>query len=181
MINTLERRRYIRISDVIKLRYWQPAANNMHTEADHHHAQFMGIENQVQILLRHLPTQAHKFSELLQLINQKLNLLELRLNPPTPAFQELDVNLSGCGIAFAVTETYLIGQQLKLEMILAPYDSPVAITAEVVSCAVEPEMPKQLTLRLEFRQMHSQMEDMLVHYILKRQSQLLKMSRSQRM
>ena len=179
MINTLERRRYIRITDNIKLRYWQPNKQQASC-ADQHHMQFMGIESQVQVLLRHLPTQAHKFSELLQLINQKLNLLELSINPPTPSFQQTDVNLSGCGIAFAVTndKNYDVGTKMHIEMILPPYDSPIGMTTEVVKCGVEAEMPQQVTLRLEFRDMATQMEDLLVHYILKRQSQLLKINRS---
>lgn len=185
MINTLERRRYIRITDTLKLRYWF-TANTQMTSSDvgQQHIQFMSIESQVQLLLRHLPTQAHKFSELLQLINQKLNLLEMRLNLPIPAFEQKQVNLSGCGIAFAISEAekkevYAIGSLMQVEMILGPYDSPVCFSAEVISCAVEAELPQQLTLRLEFRNMPSHMEDLLVHYILKRQSQLLKKSRSQ--
>jgi hypothetical protein len=183
MINTQERRRFIRITDNIKLRYWLPSKHAQVANcADQNHLQFMGIESQVQILLRHLPTQAHKFSELLQLINQKLNLLELRINAPTPAFQQIDVNLSGCGIAFAVAkeENYESGTHMQIEMILPPYDSPIGINAEVIKCGVEAEMPEQTTLRLEFRNMPTQMEDLLIHYILKRQSQLLKINRSQK-
>jgi PilZ domain len=183
MINTLERRRFIRITDNVKLRYWRSdKPTQLENCSDQNHLQFMGIESQVQILLRHLPTQAHKFSELLQLINQKLNLLELRINPPNPAFQQIDVNLSGCGIAFAIAkdEQYDVGTLMQIEMILPPYDSPIGINAEVIKCGVELEMPEQVTLRLEFRGMPTQMEDLLIHYILKRQSQLMKINRSQK-
>lgn len=183
MIKPQERRKFIRITDNMKLRYWQPT-HGSHAPAvsDQSHMQFMGIESQVQILLRHLPTQAHKFSELLQLINQKLNLLELRLNTPTPAFQQIDVNLSGCGIAFAIPRevTYAVGTPMQIEMILPPYDSPICISTEVIQCGVDAEMPQQITLRLEFRKMSTQMEDLLVHHILKRQSQLLKINRAQK-
>lgn len=178
MINTLERRRYLRISDQLKLRYWVPSKTL--DDNEQHHQQFMSIESQLQLLLRHLPTQAHKFSELLQLINQKLNLIEQKLNPLQPAFSEQLVNLSGCGVAFEVKESLAIGQVLQLEMLLAPYESPIAISAEVISCAYEPEAPQHLTLRLEFRNLSSHVEDLLVHYILKRQSQLLKTTRVQR-
>ncbi len=180
-----ERRRYFRIDDHVRLRYevirslrhlpgHEPSRDGAPERVllDELESEFNSSLN---TLWRENPVAARALAQL----NRKLDLISsgeklggvgvtALVTEPTP------VNISGCGIAFEVTETLKRGQLLDLHLTLLPSETNLRLVARIVD--LEPLRKNQgderYLLRAEFADQESRQQDTLISHIVQRQHAL---------
>ncbi len=187
-----ERRRYFRIDDSMGLSYrrlGREEAKVFAQQAREHGDNFdyaANFDNRIQTLLDACRIQAPLAAELVDLMNKKLNFVIQQMDVDSALMQHIaytlkQVNVSACGMAFANEELLEKGQQLQLDIVLHPSELHVVVLAEVVDCmpleANGAEENHCCFVRLDFVEINSNDQELLIQHIVKRQSALLKQRR----
>lgn len=192
-----ERRRFFRINDTIGVSYRRlgpEEAKAFSQRSAEHGGNFdyaSNFDNRIQTLLDACRVQNPLAAELLDLMNKKLNFVIRQLDVDSNMLQQIaydlkQVNVSACGMAFAVAEPLQKGDCLQLDILLQPSDLHVVAMAEVVACEALPEAlgsesqqgdEGHLFMRLNFIDMHPNDQELLIQHVVKRQSAQLKARR----
>ena len=138
------------------------------------------FDNRIQTLLEACRVQNPVAAELLDLLNKKLNFAIQQMEIDAGmlqkiAYQMKQVNVSGCGMAFAVGESFKRGEMLQLDLLLHPGELHVIAMAEVVAC--ESQAEGEWFLRLNFVELNRHDQELLIQHVVKRQSAILKARR----
>lgn len=174
-----ERRRYFRIEDSIGLQYEvlndedarvRQAAINRGDYGNNHSLQ--EAERQLQLLIDKLRVQNPEYAEAIHLLNTKFNLLKNDNDSGLSNIKVVRASISACGVSFELREPFRPGEQVYLDLILLPTDLHVQTVAEVVSCKENPESRRWL-VSLDFVYLSSELEELLIQHIVKRQGKLL--------
>lgn len=191
---TEERRRYFRIDDNMGLSYRrlnQEEVKVFAQQAREHGANFdyaANFDNRIQTLLDACRVQNPIAAELIGLMNKKLNFVIQQLDIDAGILQKIayelkQVNISACGLAFACDQPLRKGELLQLDILLKPEDLHVVAMAEVVACeaddAVESQQPGYF-MRLDFVELNTNDQELLIQHVVKRQGALLKERRRAR-
>lgn len=83
--------------------------------------------------------------------------------------EEMEVGLSGCGIAFACDESFQQGQALDLFITLKPSNVNLTLTGKVIDCEPRQGGSRPYWLRLDFADLNKNTEEQLIQHIVQRQ------------
>ncbi len=174
-----ERRRYFRIEDSIGLQYEllndeearirQAAIDRGDFGANN---QLQKTERQLQLLIDKLRVQNPEFAEAVSLLNTKFNLLKNNDEHGLSHIRVVRASISACGVSFELREQFKPGEQVYLDLTLLPTDLHVHTVAEVVACREVPETSRWL-VSLDFNRLTTELEELLIQHIVKRQGRLL--------
>ena len=187
-----ERRRFFRIDDTVGIacrRLSPEEAKAFTLKAGEHGANFdyaSHFDNRIMTLLDACRVQNPLAAELIDLMNKKLNFVIQQMEIDAGLLQHIayelkQVNISACGMAFATAERQEPGAMLQVDILLHPGELHVVALAEVVACeSIEDESTKSETpwfLRLNFIELNSHDQELLIQHVVKRQSAQLKARR----
>ena len=187
-----ERRRYFRIDDSMGVSYRCIGSEEAKAFAKQSQKQggvfdfAANFDNRIQTLLDACKIQAPIAAELIDLVNKKLNFVIAQMDVDSGFMRQIgfspkSVNVSACGMAFANEEALEKGQLLQLEIMLQPSDLHLVVIAQVVDCV--PLDVDQVVgdlscfVRLNFTEVNSHDQELLIQHVVKRQSEILKQKR----
>lgn len=185
---TEERRRYFRIDDSMGVFYSQLGAEEakafaQQTREQGSHVDYAAnFDNRIETLLNGCKIQAPLAAELIGLMNKKLNFVIQQMDVDATLMKNVaytlrQVNVSACGMAFSVEEPLSRGQKLQLDILLHPSELHVTAMANVVNCAAVDEA---YFVRLDFIEINSSDQELLIQHIVKCQGAQLKQLRRSR-
>jgi hypothetical protein len=187
-----ERRRYFRIDDSMGISYQrlgEEEAKNFSLQAKEHGSHFdfsANFDNRIQTLLDACKIQSPLAAELIDLVNKKLNFVIRQMDIDSELMHKIaytlrQVNVSACGMAFGNEEKLNKGQLLQLDIMLQPSELHIVALAEVVDCkslAADAEGSQlDYFVRVDFRDINANDQELLIQHIVKRQSLILKQRR----
>ncbi len=177
-----ERRRYFRIQDTVSIHYQILEGNGLKEEiyqANVGYVKYSELRNASHCIDARLDAIAEKLgrenplvAEAITLISRRFALLELMSGDSKPEavmqWPELEVSLSGSGIAFEATRELLEDTPLKLEVILHPESQYISTLGRVVGCRKN-EDGNSFMVAVDFEGISDENREQLVQHILKRQ------------
>lgn len=189
---TEERRRYFRIDDSMGIAYRRLGKEEAKVFAQQSREQggnfdfAANFDNRIQTLLDACRIQSPLAAELIDLMNKKLNFAIQQMDVDSELMHQIaytlrKVNVSACGMAFDCDESLDAGQMLQLDIKLYPSELQVVAMAAVVECsklATEDDTSSHF-VRLNFVEINSHDQELLIQHIVKRQSLLLKQRRQE--
>lgn len=179
-----ERRRYYRINDIVGLTYnllndandqtpATPSENlglpitNLLAEIDHEFNQTTNI------LWHENPVMA----KALGLLNKKLSIIAAHSlqdeEQNIESYEDMMVNISGCGIAFDCMEQLKVGDNLQLSIALKPSNVILHMAGQVVSCEKQlVNNDKPYSIRVNFKEHNAAQEQLIQHIVQKQCAQI---------
>jgi len=178
-----ERRRFFRIEDEVAISFTvleegYGGETIDHTGGDLNQEFHMSIEVQLRQAIAEVKRKSPKLGNVLDLLNQKINLLRTldQVSANEPVIKK--ANLSACGVAFCWPEALPINQQLLLDMYLQPNHEHVKTEAHVaaVEANTDPKTMEQdpYLVRLDFQNINSTYQELLIQHVVQRQSYQLR-------
>lgn len=187
--NDPERRRFVRIQNQLQI-WFEPIAlpltntenipDNNPTDEPPLATQFADLNTQLKSKLTHLQQHSPKTSAALELLNQKINTLFEMLAANIELEEgwiESSANLSACGICFSVKNPLPIGQRLNLKFKINLFHQIINTTSKVIACDLD-EAGEGYTLRLDFIDLTSSQEDVIIQYIFQEESAQLRQAKN---
>lgn len=180
-----ERRRFFRIDDEVALsfhllkdEYGGDDSDELHAIQDMQQEFHVSLEVQIRQAMVDVRAQYPKLAPLLDLMNQKINLLHANeaLAEEAPVLKR--ANLSACGVAFTWGSELPINQQLMLNMYLQPNHELIRTQAHVAGVSNNPDYPatseEKYIVRLDFDDMHHAFQEVLIQHVVQRQGHQLR-------
>ncbi len=177
MTEQTERRRYFRINDIIGLSYavlqdgeeFSPeSTDGLAEKLAKFDARFNRIEN---TLWQENPTVA----QALGLLNTKISTIAAHYTQqaghPTESYDEMEVSISGCGLAFDCVEPLPPQTRLRVGVLLKPSNIELKFSAAVVAC--EPALADPAGaywMRIEIEEENHAAREQLVQHVVQKQS-----------
>lgn len=182
---TEERRRFFRIDDEVAISFHllddEYGGEDSDDLAEIHDMQqefHVSLEVQIRQAMVEVRAQYPKLAPLLDLMNQKINLLHASeaLVDEAPVLKK--ANLSACGVAFTWQEALPINQQVMVNMYLQPNHELVRCQAHVAGVDNNPDYPaiseEPHIIRLDFNDMHHAYQEVLIQHVVQRQGHQLR-------
>jgi len=193
-VNTMEpnfeRRSYYRINDTVGLTY------RLLGEDDEHPA---SLSDNLGVSLTNLIAEIdHEFNQAtntlwhehpvtakaLGLLNKKLSIIAAHSlqneEQNLESYDEMMVNISGCGIAFDCAEQLKTGDKLLLSIALKPSHTILHLDGIVISCEKQlTNTGKPYTLRVNFEGNESAQEQLIQHIVQKQCAQIGEQKRTE--
>jgi hypothetical protein len=169
----MERRRYFRVEDTLKLSYQilkasgeAPVSNAFDLIAEQ--------DRRMEVLIAENKTKFPELVELISLLNQKIErLTEIdKVANKSITYQARAVNLSACGIGFPETDAIGVGSLLRLFMLLD--GKKLDIDGMVIACE---KGVGGFMWRVDFLHPSESAQEQLIHYLVRKQRDLLKRQR----
>ncbi|WP_396588481.1 hypothetical protein [Bermanella sp. R86510] len=177
-----ERRRYFRIDDDVALSFTLIDSDDDVdldvVQEDDHQEFHMSLEVQLRHAMVEVRTQHPKLAHVLDLMNQKINLLRTSetFSENQPFFKR--ANISACGMAFTWHKPLPVNQLLMLNLYLQPHHELVRTVAHVATASPNPSAPpnsnEAYILRLDFQDIHSAYQEILIQHVVQRQGRQLR-------
>jgi c-di-GMP-binding flagellar brake protein YcgR len=186
-----ERRRYFRIDDSMGVFYrllGDEESKALARESKERKGPVdyaANFDNRIHTLLDSCKVQSPIAAELLDLLNKKLNFIVAQMDIDTDlmksvAYTMRRVNVSACGLAFSTEELLKPGQMLQLDILLHPEELKLMALAKVVDCEPIEDSEKEFFVRLDFTEVSSTDQELLIQHVVKCQSsQLVQRRRDQ--
>lgn len=178
-----ERRRFFRIDDEVAIsfspfgeEYGGETIDEPHPNLNQEFHQ--NLEVQIRHAMVEIRGQSPKVAQVLDLLNQKINLLRAyeSLGVGEPVLKQ--ANISACGIAFTWHEPLPINQQLMLNLYLQPNHEHIRTEAHVAAAMdnLDPETRQQepYIVRLDFDNIRTSYQEILIQHVVQRQSYQLR-------
>ena len=181
-----ERRRYFRIIDVIDLSFSVVKdvieEQRLSSQAPTAAQLLQASDEEFGTLINAIWNGDAKLAKALSILNRKVDILaaHVGIDPDDNesslydhSYKEVEVSLSGCGIAFSCEEQ--VAKDSKLALLLALKPSSIKIEADgtVVACEEnDAESDQPYIIRVDLK-MKSQEEDLLIRHCVQRQVALL--------
>jgi PilZ domain len=177
-----ERRNFYRINDVVGLTFrvlgeeddwpsisttFELPVTNLLAEIDH---EFNQVAN---IIWHENPTVA----KALGLLNKKLSIIAAHSlqgeDQSVNSYEEMMVNISGCGMAFDCTENLAPGTRLEVTLVLLPSNAQLEITGEVITTKhLTNNTDKPYSVRVHFDEYNTTQEQLIQHIVQKQCAQV---------
>jgi len=180
-----ERRTYYRINDVVGLTYKTLgqdediqaslsgnlglSVTSLLTEIDHEFNQATNT------LWHENPT----IATALGLLNKKLSIIAANSlseeSQDIDSYEEMMVNISGCGLSFDCAEGIPPGTRLLLTIVLKPANTQLSFTGEVIASVNNADNPeKPYSVRVNFDENNNAQEQLIQHIVQKQCVQISK-------
>jgi hypothetical protein len=178
-----DRRRYFRISENMGLAFrivadeQRVATREVSDQPVNIYEILTGYDATITRLLEQLRPREPVVTELVACLNKKINCVINQLEMESRMIEQFahkiyEVNISACGLAFQVEEAISKGTQVLLDLILFPESHRISTRAVVVAC-------EGGYLRMDFVDMSTPDQEVLIQHIVKRQGDLLRSAREQ--
>lgn len=175
-----EKRRYFRINDQVGLSYRVLNSDDQNNDAacvEVTAAHLLNrIDREFNQLINALWLESPTAAKAIGLLNRKIEVLADEVIPHDENSlrekdqQEVNVNISGCGIGFHADQPEPTGQQLELYLTLKPSNAHLRLTGTVVGCDKDEELTsKPYWLRVDFDEHDVDAREQLIQHIMKRQ------------
>lgn len=186
----LERRSYYRINDIVGLTYNLLGEDNQNTASPSENlglsltSLLSEIDHEFNQITNTLWHEHPMMAKALGLLNRKLSIIaahslqneEQSIEP----YDEMMVNISGCGISFDCTEQLQTGDQLGLSLVLKPSNVMIDLEGEVISCEKQlTNTDKPYAIRVSFKENNSAQEQLIQHIVQKQCAQIGENKRQQ--
>ncbi|MBL4865826.1 MAG: hypothetical protein JKY67_05575 [Pseudomonadales bacterium] len=182
-----ERRRYVRVSDIVALRYRimdeDEVVDAEKVGSPHFGSQLLQLDNQLQVLMPRLKEWNANVGGALELLNQKILVISEQLSeaPLEDSVVAREVNLSACGVAFPTKEKVDVDDNIWLELVLRPIHLRIVTTGRVVGCEESGEDSEYpYFIRADLTGVCAEDQESLIQHVIRRESQLLKEQRQRR-
>lgn len=186
-----ERRRFVRISDLMTFRYHFLGNDDIETEVFSTDAvqsnnigrSLIQINNQLDPLIYRLQDKNRELYEVVRLLNSKLNLLaessvDTELDHPGAVTCTRAVSLSACGMAFQCPVNPNVNDMAWIELVLEPSASRLVCKGQVVRC--ERLNSEDVLVALAFVGLHAEDQEILIQHVVRRQASILREQRRKR-
>jgi hypothetical protein len=178
MAEVEERRRYFRIDDEVALSFTLLEDEKQGDAEDLNQEFHMSLEVQIRHAMADLRSQNSKVAHVLDLINQKINLLRSAEEKDGSAPVLIGANLSACGVAFSWHENLPINQQLMVNLYLQPNHELIRTEAHVAGVTKNQDpnaSPEQsFIVRLDFDSIKKNYQELLIQHVVQRQGHQLR-------
>ena len=187
-----DRRQFYRINDKISLNYRIIEFDHEHQDGSKTEEEFnefadmrntlFCIDARLEDISTELTNVHPLISEMLTLLNKKITLHEhlSGINTETTQLNTArEVNLSANGVAFETDEAIENGTNLRIEMIMFPENHYVPVYARVVSCRKLKGESSAYSIAVEYVTISDKDEERIIHHILKKQAEELKLKREE--
>ncbi len=176
------RRRFFRIDDRIRLSYRKRARSEgiavWRTNRVVHPAgeRLQQLDIELNTLLNTLWQDSPVAAQALGLLNRKIQVISEEIDlDPGPAdlaeSREIDVNISGCGMAFNCAEEFDVGDVLEMQLTLLPSHTALHLLGRVNHFERNSNgIPMPHRVRTEFLGKDSEAHEALVQHLVQRQS-----------
>ncbi len=182
-MNDEERRRYFRINDEVAMNFTLLDGNFEGDIGDHHalglNQEFhISLEVQIRQAMMEVRAQNPKMAIILDLLNQKINLLrtEEELFDSNPVLKP--ANISACGISFGWHENLPVNQLVMLSLYLQPKHDLVRTQAHVAAVNANTDgdsnQSEPYIVHLDFDNIHHAYQELLIQHIVQRQGSQLR-------
>ncbi|MBQ0711677.1 MAG: PilZ domain-containing protein [Porticoccus sp.] len=173
-----ERRNFYRINDVVGLSFrvlghddytFPSISTNIELPVTNLLAEIDREFNQAtNILWNENPTMA----KALGLLNKKISIIAAHSlqseDQSIDSYEEMMVNISGCGMAFKCAERLDLGTRLQLVLTLQPSNTQLDFTGEVVACHhTVSNIEKPYSVSINFEKNNSAQEQLIQHIVQK--------------
>lgn len=182
-----ERRRYVRVSDIVSLRYRLMGEEEVITQdqlaGPHFGSQLLQLDNQFQVVYQRVKDWNANVGEALELLNQKIMVIseQLSVEPLDDVVVAREVNLSACGVSFPAESRANVDDNIWLELVLRPIHLRIVTTGRVVGCERSGDNPEySYYLRVDLTGVSPEDQESLIQHVVRRESQLLKEKRQRR-
>ena len=172
-----ERRRFFRIDDEMAV-YFVPITDDQDGESieamDVNQEYHMTLEMKIRQAMVDVRSTSPKVAQVLDLMNQKINLLRAseELLHSEPVLKK--VNISACGVAFSWHEDIPLNQKIMLSLYLQPKHELIRTPAHVVGVVVnedeETAAAEPYLLRIDFEDIHHSLQEVLIQHVVQRQA-----------
>jgi len=174
-----ERRRYFRIEDEVAISFTLLEGENNGEHEDNLNQEFhISLEVQIRHAMAEIRSQSPKVAQVLDLMNQKINLLRSLEDKDGSAPILKGANLSACGVAFAWHEPLPINQQLMVNLYLQPNHELIRTQAHVAGVtknkAPNADSENSQIIRLDFDNMQKNYQEVLIQHVVQRQGYQLR-------
>ena len=182
-MNDEERRRYFRINDEVAMSFSLleenfngdvRAQDTLALNQEFH----ISLEVQIRQAMMELRAKDPKLALILDLLNQKMNLLRTgeHLFESSPTLKP--ANISACGISFSWHESLAINQMVMLSLYLQPKHDLIRTQAHVAAVHKNPDFHSNQTepyiIHLDFDSIHEAYQELLIQHIVQRQGYQLR-------
>lgn len=168
---SIERREYFRV-DTSLIMGWRPLSLEPADEDP-----LLEINQQIgQAIIEYAPEHS-ALAHLMTLLNNKIDAVRDELSVSENRRRKRRVNISGSGIAFNTTRVSDRGSEIEVSLILPTTNTPIAVTAEVVTCQRVPvernDEQEQFRLRARYQEGQDALTEQIVHFVSRIQQQIL--------
>jgi len=178
-----ERRRYFRINDEVAMSFSLiegelPAGQQTNDTLALNQEFHISLEVQIRQAMLELRAKDPKLAVILDLLNQKMNLLRTgeHLFESSPLLKS--ANISACGISFTWHEKLTINQLVMLSLYLQPKHDLVRTQAHVAAVNMNPDslsnQAEPYIIHLDFDSIHDAYQELLIQHIVQRQGYQLR-------
>ncbi|OUR69991.1 hypothetical protein A9Q73_01070 [Bermanella sp. 47_1433_sub80_T6] len=178
-----ERRRYFRINDEVAMSFslieGEVTADLLTNDTLALNQEFhISLEVQIRQAMLELRAKDPKLAVILDLLNQKMNLLRTgeHLFESSPLLKP--ANISACGISFTWHEKLAINQLVMLSLYLQPKHDLVRTQAHVAAVNINPDslsnQAEPYIIHLDFDSIHDAYQELLIQHIVQRQGYQLR-------
>ncbi len=182
-MNEEERRRFFRINDDVAMNFSLLdeafGGDVVRLDTQELNQEFhVSLEMQIRQAMMELRVANPKMAVVLDLLNQKINLIHSAdgLSEQGPVLKP--TNISACGISFSWHESIKINQIVMLNLYLQPGHDLVRTQAHVAAVNknmnVNSNQYEPYVIHLDFDTMHSAYQELLIQHIVKRQGYQLR-------
>lgn len=174
-----ERRRFFRIDDEIAV-HFTPLSDEYGGEdveyetMDVNQEYHMSLEVQIRQAMVAARASSPKIAQVLDLLNQKINLLRAseHLENSEPVLKK--ANISACGVSFAWSDAMEVGQQIMLNLYLQPRHELIRTPAHIAGVEENPDeetrQQEPYILRIDFDDIHHSLQEVLIQHVVQRQA-----------
>lgn len=180
-----ERRRFFRLNDQVILDF-KPLSNEQYQQWQEKNKLQKNnrdvLEKEIINLLQKTKSQYSDLGRLLELMNQKINLVSLQSidSEASPASSISDqegltrINLSACGMSFQSNHAYKEGEYLMLNLMLKPSNTQVSLAGEVIGVDPIDDPEKPYKVRINFPDIQQAEQELLIQHLFQLQTSHLK-------
>ena len=176
-----ERRRFFRIDDEMAVFFIQIEGDVKEHELeamDVNQEYHLTLEMKIRQAMVEVRSASPKIAQVLDLMNQKINLLRAseELLHSEPVLKK--VNISACGVAFSWHEDIPVKQKIMLSLYLQPNHELIRTPAHVVGVVAnedeETAAEEPYLLRIDFEDINHSLQEVLIQHVVQRQAYQLR-------
>lgn len=179
-----DRRRFFRLDDEVVLEFETLDREEVSAWKESHQKQkdeLSQLEQDIGSHISQLKAQDPALARLLELFNQKINLLGSS-HLPGSSKRDLSateartrINLSACGMAFHTDENVAKGDHLLLHMQLKPSNAELSLTGTIVSIEKSKGEGEPNLVRIDFADLKESEQEVLIQHLFQLQNRHLKL------
>ena len=165
-------RDFFRIDDEVRLNWTRVDPEAVRSDTDRE-TELMELNLYLHDLISTAFGDSAVVGEALGLLNRKIELLTNNEDSPLLNLQEVPVNLSGSGMAFAAAEALDPEESIEITMLLQPANTIVRVQAQIISTTSYPDANWDYWVRARYNPRQEMVTEQIVQHVNLKQLQSL--------